>query len=68
MKDTLSPIKRTPTLEIASILDPSIFKTPRNLDNVRTALDRVIGPVSPNNRTVRALLRKVKKVLNEGNV
>ena len=31
-------------------------------------MDRVTGPVSPSNRTVRALLRKVEKVLNEGNV
>jgi len=68
VRDTPPPVKRTPTPDIYPLPDLTVFKTPRNSQDVHTALTRVTGNVSPSNRTVRALLRKVEKALNEGNV
>ena len=50
--------------ETAPITNPSLFNTPKSSQDIRAALNRARERASLNNRTVKVLLRNVKRALD----
>lgn len=67
VKDSPPPQERSLTPDRAPITDPNTLKTPKQSQDIRQALNNARGYKSPTNRSVRALLHKVEKALDQGN-
>lgn len=66
--DNPPPRERKSTSDRAPIRDPNPLKTPKRSQDIRTVLHNARGHMSPSDRSVRNLLHKLEKVVDQSNV
>jgi hypothetical protein len=68
MGDSPSPPPRPRTPQRMPTQDPNTLRTPRRSQDIRKAVEDAKGYLSPTARSVRRLLQKLEKVVDEDNL